>query len=80
MSVRVVELKTRTIELNESVIKMLRDFLEQAERGEIVAAVIAAVTPSGASITEASGSDHLQTLLGAMSILQHRMIEGRHCD
>lgn len=70
----IVSLKTFAAQTNEATIEILRDYLGQAERGEIVAVAIAAVAPGGASRTQASASDNFQGLLGAMLILQYRML------
>lgn len=71
----ILSLKTFAAQTNEETIAMLREYLAMAERGEIVAAAVAAIEPSGASRSRCSASDHFQGLLGALTILQHRMID-----
>lgn len=74
------ELKSRNAQTNEQTIALLRAYLECAEGGEILAVAIAAVEPSGASRTQSSGSEHFQGLLGAVAILQHRMLHTVQTD
>lgn len=71
----IVSLKTFATQSNEETVAILREYLEMAERGEIVVAAVVGIEPNGASRTQCSASDHFQGLLGAISILQHRMIE-----
>lgn len=72
----VVELKPFKAVANEQTLAILRDWLDMAERGEIVSVAIAAIGPDGKSFTAASQAEPLQTLLGAVTILQHRMLAG----
>lgn len=73
----IVALKTRADQTNEDAISVLKEFLQDAEKGEIVSIAIAAIEPGGSSRTSVSKCDHLQQLLGALAILQFRMIESR---
>lgn len=73
-----LSIKTRTMQTNGSAIKVLRAYLEMAEKGEIVGVAIAAVEPGGSCFTQATESDYYQPLLGALSILQWRMINGKN--
>lgn len=75
-----LSIKTRTMQTNESAIKVLRAYLEMAEKGEIVGVAIAAVEPGGSCLAHATESDYYQPLLGALSILQWRMINGKNSE
>jgi hypothetical protein len=71
----VVELKTRASRINAEAISLLKDHLAKAEAGEIEAVALASVLSDGSCLTTSSANDHFQALLGAISILQHRMID-----
>ena len=73
----VTKLKTFADHTNEETITVLREHLEQAERGEIVAVAICALERSGACQTRATATDNFQGMLGALSLLQHRMMAER---
>jgi predicted xylose isomerase-like sugar epimerase len=71
----IVALKTRPDEINEQVVAMARELLADAEAGRINALAYAALRQDGASDTASSATDNFQSLIGAVSILQFRMIE-----
>lgn len=70
----VVALQTRQQRINAECVAMLRDFLALAEAGDIESVAIAALQPDGTAVTQASDGDHFPAMLGAVAILQHRMI------
>lgn len=73
----VVKLKTYAAQANESAVRVLEEWLEMAKRGEIIAVAIAGLTADRAAMTHISATDPFVALAGAVSILQHRMLE-RH--
>lgn len=73
----VVELKTRSDEVNQSVVETLESALEAAKQGKLVAVAIAGVMPDGSAFTSGSASDCMPGLLGALSIMEHRMLFDR---
>ena len=68
----VIEFKPKT-KVNQSAVELLEDFLERAKSGEIDCISIAALT-DGSSVTQWSECDHIQALLGAITILEARLI------
>lgn len=72
----VVKFVPQKLVRNEAAIKILRDALEVAERGEIVEVVVAGVMNDGASWTASSGTGHVQAQLGSLEIIKHRIISG----
>jgi hypothetical protein len=72
-SINVVEFKPREKIVNESAVELLEDFLERVKSGEIDCISIAALT-DGSSVTQWSECDHIQALLGAITILEARLI------
>ncbi len=73
------ELKTRKQEHNEQTVAMLTEWLEMAKTGELQTVAAAGILAGGESITGATASDAFQPLLGAVTILQFRMLHG-HCE
>lgn len=67
-----VVLKPPAPEPDETVVRLLRDILERAERGEIVAFAGVAVLRDGCTL-EAWTKSRVMTLLGAMSSLVNRI-------
>lgn len=70
-----VPLQTRGNKINAESVQILKDYLSLAESGEIQAVAIASVRQDGSSQTQSSSTDHFQTLIGAVAVLQHRMID-----
>lgn len=70
-----VELKPRPLAISGEVVAMLKEYLEMAEKGEIIGLAMAGILPDGSCITSAPSSDHFQRIIGAVAILQHRMLE-----
>jgi hypothetical protein len=70
----IVELKTRTTIVNESCVELLEEWLERARSGEIHTVAIAGLTDQSSSITQWSEIDHVQALLGALRILEARVV------
>lgn len=61
---------------NENVIKILRETLEEAEHGEIVAVAIAAINSGGfISVRCQKGSRGMAEIIGAVAVLQHDILE-----
>lgn len=61
--------------MNEAVVKMLRDLLERAERGDIIAAAVATIAPdlsTGSSYK--FGDATLAELIGSVDLMKHRML------
>lgn len=71
----IVSLQTRPKAINAEVVKILRELLAQAEAGDIEGLAYAARLPNGSCDTGSSSTDYFQELVGAVAILQHRMIE-----
>lgn len=64
-----------------SCIELLRETLELAERGEIVAIAIAALTPSGFTRTRADrGSRGMGEIIGAVAVMQDDLIRMWKCE
>jgi hypothetical protein len=72
---KLVALTTRGSKINAETVEILREYLSLAEAGELQAVAVAGVRPDGSSQTQSSSTDHFQTLIGAVAVLQHRMIE-----
>ena len=75
MSADIRVLKTFEDQTNEETIEMLRKFLSDAMCGRIVAVAVAAIAKDGSSITMSTSSKQIQSLIGAVAVLQYRMIE-----
>lgn len=69
----VLEFKSRPKIVNESAVELLEGFLERVKSGEIDCIAIAALT-DGSSVTQWSECDHIQALLGSITILEARLI------
>jgi hypothetical protein len=70
----VVEFKPRTKIVNESVVELLEHWLEMAKSGEVDTVAIAGLISDGSSISQASEVGHVQALLGALRILEMRIV------
>jgi len=70
----VVELLTRTKVVNESAIELLEHWLDMVRSGKITTVAIAGLTDESSSITQWSEIDHVQALLGALTILEARVM------
>lgn len=55
-------------------VQLLRDFLAQAEAGEIVAVAIAAIRPNMKAVTTASRCENVTALIGACEIIKGRIL------
>lgn len=71
----IVELKTRPVIINEKTIELLEQWLEMAKEGFIQNVALAGVTDDFASLTQWSESDNVQTLLGAINILNYKLMK-----
>lgn len=69
-----IKLVTRPQQLNTEVVEVLEHWLEMAKAGEIVSISIAGVRDDLASHTQWSSCDNIQILIGAVAILQHKII------
>lgn len=69
----IIELKTRPLEVVESVVMRLEEILQDARAGKISAVAIAAVETGGATISVWSQTDNFGALLGAVSRLEYRL-------
>lgn len=70
-----ISLQTRGDKINAESVQILKEYLALAESGEIQAVAVAAVRSDSSSQTQSSSTDHFQTLIGAVAVLQHRMID-----
>lgn len=68
-----IELVTRPKLVNEDVIKRLEEALEMAHAGRLAGVAVAYVTNDGASGTGFSRCESHARLLGAVTLLQHRI-------
>lgn len=69
----VVELKTRPLEIAETVVERLEVALDKAKAGKISAIAIAIVTEDGAANCSWSETDSVGILLGSIVRMQHRL-------
>jgi hypothetical protein len=72
---KLVSLDTRPKQINKETVEILEAYLVKAKSGVIEGVAIAAILPDGSSDTQSSSTDHFQRLIGAVAILQHRMID-----
>lgn len=68
-----VALKPRPKMINEESISILKDYLAMAESGELEDIAIAGLCKDGSSISQATTTDRKFQLLGAVSLLMHRL-------
>ena len=61
-------------EVHADVVQLLRDMLERAERGDVVAVAVAGVTATGGATSAYRSGDRFFALLGSVTFLQARMI------
>lgn len=73
---KIVELKTRPAKQNAETIRLLKQWLAMAETGELQIIAMAGILSDGASQSCASSSDDIQRLLGAIAILNYRIMSG----
>lgn len=71
---KVVPIQTFKSEVRQQVIDHLEAVLARAREGEVTSVAIAATLPDGRSYTGFSESEHVQVLLGAVRILEHKII------
>jgi len=69
----VIELKTRPVEIVQTVIERLEMILEEARAGRISAVAIAVVTDNGATNCAWSETDDVGKLLASVARLQHKI-------
>lgn len=65
---------TNTAPVNKDVVASLERLLEEAKRGEIQSLAYAAVKPCGDSVTGWNNRAHYHQLLGALLVVQNRML------
>ena len=70
----VVALKTERAASNEAAISLLETALTEAKNGDIVAVAIAVVRPTGHTNCAFTDFDNAGMLLGAVALLQSRLI------
>lgn len=70
-----IEGRTRSGQVNQSIVEMLTEWLEEAKAGKFKAIVIAALKPGGGSQIGASQSDCVHEMLGALAMLQFAMMK-----
>jgi hypothetical protein len=68
-----VELKTRPVLVNESVVARLEEVLAEARAGKIASVAIAGVESDGSIVSAWSETDDFGKLLGAVARLQFRI-------
>lgn len=74
MTAKLLEAPFRKREIHQSVIDLLEKTLERARDGEIVSCAIACVLDDMTSFTGYSQSDFAQTQIGALRILEHKLV------
>jgi len=75
--VNVVELKTRTAEVDQTVIETLEAALAFAKEGNLKCVCVVGVMPDGAAFTTASATDCGIAMMGSLSVMQHRLLVNR---
>lgn len=70
---KIIEIRTRPMEVHESVVEILEGALARAKAGELTSVGICGTTIGGAMTTCFSDSDNLGCLLGAAAMLVHRL-------
>jgi len=78
----VLELVPRTHDAccQREAVKVLREFLERAERGEIVSVAVVATTPAGTTLTQYSMLDDTHLVVSGLARVQHRIIAASESD
>lgn len=65
--------------MNETIVKLLRDMLERAERGDIIAIAVATILPDlSTGSAYKLGDASLCEVVGAVELLKHRVLN--HSD
>lgn len=77
---KLVKFKSRDKLVRESAVKTLKEALDEAKRGEIVAVAIAVVRPNNAVNTSRSETDDIGRLLGAIDLLHYRTLKATEED
>lgn len=70
----VVEFKPREKIVNESCVSTLEEWLERAKAGDVITVAIAGLTNENSSTTQWSEIDAVSALLGAITILEARIV------
>lgn len=70
----IVELKTRSNKANQSCVETLESWLDMAKKGEINQVAISGLSPDHSSYTQYSDIEEVQTMLGAIEILKHKLL------
>lgn len=65
---------TNVAPINKDVVASLERLLEEAKRGEIQSFAFAAVRPCGDSVTGWNNRAHYHHLLGALLVVQNRLL------
>ena len=73
MDGKIVELKTRPREVNQSIIEVLEAVLQEAREGCVAEVAIALVRPNGAANTSWSETDNAAALVGAITLCANRL-------
>lgn len=74
-AITVVDLDLDLVRPSSDLVPFLEQVLGMARRGEIAAVAVAALGPDGCSWTSFSDQDYLQGMVGAVAILQHKIIQ-----
>ena len=69
-----IELVTFQATVNQDIVAMLEQYLDEAKRGEISMLALAGIRPDHSCVTQSSGGERVQSLLGAIVILQNRIL------
>lgn len=67
---------TNVAPVNKELVASLEKLLEDAKRGELQSLAYAAVRPCGDSVTGWNNRAHYHQLLGALLVVQNRMLAG----
>lgn len=65
----------RRREVNESIVSLLRDWLEKAERGDLRAVTICSIGQDGTAEVGASECECFHAMLGGLAMLQFAMMK-----
>lgn len=75
MTASIVVLKTPATDAHDSVIRVMKEMLARAERGEIVAFAAACVCSDTSTASYASCQTKLVALVGALSVVQAELVQ-----
>lgn len=70
----IIDFKTRDTVSTEETVKILEEWIEEARRGEIVSVALVGLRPDGSSTEESSSTSHVHALIGAIRILETRVL------